>query len=260
MASQTGRRNRAGWRKAEFVGNGIPVAFLAAVFATASSAAISAEPSAAAPVAGARQESRFEGEIVRYEQADRDRPPAPGGVLFLGSSNIRLWTTLADDFAGFGPVNRGLGGCRLDELVPATRRLVAAARPAVVVVSAGTNDIAAGAAPDEVGKAFIALVAALRGDVPGVKIAFLSIAPSISRWDQRERQLAANEAVRGFIAAQGDGSGLVFIDTDAAFLGSDGRPAAECFVEDKQHPSPLANARRAAIIRPVLETLLPENR
>jgi len=210
-------------------------------------------PLAPAPSQAPSAPGRWEKEVAAIERADREHPPAPGGVVFLGSSNIRMWTTLAEDFADLGPVNRGVGGARLTELPDLAARLVAAARPAAVVVSAGTNDIAAGATPEEVRAAFAALVARLRDSVPGVRVAFLAIAPSRLRWEQWDRQQAANAAVRQFIAEQGTDSGLAFFDANAAFLDGQGEPAVECFLDDRQHPSTIGNARRAAILRPLIE-------
>jgi len=136
-------------------------------------------------------------------------------------------------------------------------RLVTAAKPAVVVVSAGGNDIAAGATPTDVRDAFAKLVAHLRPELPDARIVFLAIAPSIERWGQRDRQAEANAAIREFIDAQGMDAGLAYIDANAAFLGPDGTPAVECFLDDQLHPSTIGNARRAAIVRPLLHDLLP---
>ncbi len=199
---------------------------------------------------------RWEEEIAAFERLDRDSPPPPGGVCLLGSSNIRQWTTLADDFPGLTVVNRGVGGCRLDELAEFGPRLVAAAQPRLIVVSAGTNDIALGRSPQQIRDDFLKLVTALREDLPDVKVAFLAIAPSIRRWDQRDRQEAANDAVK--LAVESGGPALAYIDANAAFLGPDGRPAAECFLDDHQHPSTIGNARRAAVMRPALERLLAQ--
>src|SRR5829696_5225130 len=52
----------------------------------------------------------FEKEIQAFEAADRKQMPAPGGVLFVGSSSIRLWKTLEQDFPGVPVINRGFGG------------------------------------------------------------------------------------------------------------------------------------------------------
>jgi len=211
--------------------------------------AVVAEPSGPPPV-------RWEAEIAAYEAIDRDHPPELGGVCFMGSSNIRLWKTLADDFPGMNIVNRGVGGARLVELAESAPRLLAAVEPTLILVSAGTNDIGAGASPENVRRSFERFVQNVRRDLPDTKIVFLAISPSIKRWEQRERQQAANAAVQEFVASSDAGFGLFFIDANAAFLGPDDQPATECFVEDQLHPSTMGNSRRAAIIRPRLEELL----
>jgi lysophospholipase L1-like esterase/phosphoserine phosphatase len=217
-----------------------------------------AEP---APQAAVPPPVRWENEIAAFEKADQEQPPAPNGVVFLGSSNIRMWNTLAGDFPELNVINRGVGGANLAELALVADRLVPAAQPRAVVVSAGGNDIAAGATTEAVATAFAVLVKNLRTKLPDVKIAFLALLPSEKRWEQKDRQQEANEAVRDFIAArvaaEGDAAGMLYIDANAAVLGPDGRPAVECFLDDKLHPSTIGNARRAAIIRPLLHDLLP---
>ncbi len=222
--------------------------------AVATSPAVATGPAAVPPPV------RWEEEIAAFEKADREQPPPVGGVVFLGSSNIRLWNTLAGDFPDLSVVNRGVGGATLAELATLVNRLVAAAEPRAVVVSAGSNDIAAGASPTDVRDAFASLVGNLRRELPDVRIAFVAIAPSVKRWEQRERQGEANHAVREYIDAQiaaaGEQAGLAFVDANAAFLGPDGLPAAECFVDDQLHPSTIGNARRAAIMRPLVHELM----
>jgi len=216
-----------------------------------------AEP---APQAALPPPVRWENEIAAFEKADREQPPAPGGVVFLGSSNIRMWDTLDGDFPGLNVINRGVGGANLAELADVALRLVPTAKPRAVVVSAGGNDIAAGATAEAVRDAFALLVKNLRTELPDVKVAFLALLPSEKRWEQRDRQREANEAVRDFItarvAAEGDAAGMIYIDANAAVLGPDDLPAVECFLDDKLHPSTIGNARRATIIRPQLHDLL----
>jgi len=216
-----------------------------------------AEP---APQAAVPPPVRWENEIAAFEKADREQPPAPGGVVFLGSSNIRMWDTLDGDFPELNAINRGVGGANLAELAEVALRLVPTAKPRAVVVSAGGNDIAAGATAEAVRDAFALLVKNLRAELPDVKIAFLAMTASEKRWEQRDRQREANEAVRDFIAArvaaEGDAAGMTYIDANAAVLGPDDLPAVECFLDDKLHPSTIGNARRATIIRPQLHDLL----
>jgi lysophospholipase L1-like esterase/phosphoserine phosphatase len=217
-------------------------------------------PAAPSPPPAAAAEgpppTRWDEELAAFEEQDRQSPPQPGGVVLLGSSNIRLWNTLADDFPGMNIVNRGVGGCRLDELAEFAPRLVATARPKVIVVSAGTNDIAAGLSTAEIRSSFEKLVATLRRVQPEATTVFLAISPTAKRWEQRDRQAEANAAIEAFIQAESRDGDLAYLDANAAFLGPDGTPAAECFLDDLQHPSTIGNARRAEVMRPVLEGLL----
>jgi lysophospholipase L1-like esterase len=155
-------------------------------------------------------------------------------------------------------VNRGVSGCRLADLAEFAPVIAAPLEPRLVVVSAGTNDLAAGRTPADIAADFGRLVANLRRELPDVKVAFLAIAPTIMRWDQRDTQAAANAAVRAAVESGALGDGIAFIDANRAFLGSDGTPAPECFLDDQQHPSTIGNARRAELMRPLLEQLLAE--
>ena len=231
--------------------------------AAATPAAVTPAAAQAAVPAGATANegpppTRWGEELAAFARLDRESPNQPGGVCLLGSSNVRMWTTLADDFPGLNMVNRGVNGCRLAELAEFAPVLAAPLEPRLVVVSAGGNDLAAGRTPADIAADFGRLVANLRRELPDVKVAFLAISPSIKRWEQRELQAAANEAVGAAIAAGEFGAGVEFIDANRAFLGPDGTPATECFLDDQQHPSTIGNARRAEIMRPALEALLAE--
>jgi lysophospholipase L1-like esterase len=90
-------------------------------------------------------EVRFADEIERFVAADVQAPPAPGGILFVGDSDIRLWMEsgrFAADFAGLPVVNRGFGGARTWEVLLYFAQLVLPSGPHVIVYCAGDNDIA----------------------------------------------------------------------------------------------------------------------
>ncbi|MFM8282980.1 MAG: GDSL-type esterase/lipase family protein [Planctomycetaceae bacterium] len=195
---------------------------------------------------------RWEQEVAALEREDRavDRV---GGICFVGSSNIRLWSSLADDFPGWHVARRGVGGSQLHELVPVALRLVGHSRPGVIVVSAGINDIHAGRSAADVASAFADFVATVRRTLPRTTIVFLAIAPSFARWHERDEQARANALVREIVAA---GDRLAYVDAARAYLRPDGLPAAECFVTDGLHPTPVGYARRAAVLRPLLAPFL----
>ena len=50
--------------------------------------------------------------MKRYEKADSINPPAKDLILFVGSSTMENWKTLADDFPGKPVLNRGVSGTK----------------------------------------------------------------------------------------------------------------------------------------------------
>lgn len=213
------------------------------------------EPAAVAHGAGSPHAGRWEQEVAALEMLDRE-VAEPGGIAFVGSSNIRLWKSLADDFPGWRVHRRGVGGSHLADLAPVILRLVGSSRPGVIVVSAGINDIHAGRSPEQVAEAFADLVATVRAGLPGTRILFLAIAPSFARWSERDEQFRANALLREFIANQAPRADIGYIDVGDAYLRPNGLPAPECFVDDGLHPTRVGYARRAAWLRPYLERWL----
>lgn len=95
--------------------------------------------------------------IDAYTTADAEQPPARGGVVFIGSSSIRKWTTLSQDFPGLPVLNRGFGGSELADSVFYADRIILSYQPRTFVVYAGDNDIKAGKSPETVAADFKAL-------------------------------------------------------------------------------------------------------
>src|SRR5271170_7876712 len=84
------------------------------------------------------------GQLARYREADAAlAPPAAGEtrVVFLGDSITDYWK-LADFFPGKPYINRGIDGQTTPEMLVRFRQDVIALHPRVLVVLAGTNDVA----------------------------------------------------------------------------------------------------------------------
>src|SRR4029077_15673731 len=122
-------------------------------------------------------------------------PPPPGAVLFIGSSSIRLWKTLAADFPQQRVLNRRFGGSQIIDSVRYAKRIVSPYKPRLIVLYAGGNDINAGKTPEQVFTDYQAFVAKLHMALPQAKIAYISIAPNPARWAQVERGKAANQLI-----------------------------------------------------------------
>jgi lysophospholipase L1-like esterase len=179
-----------------------------------------------------RDPQRFATEIVRYEEADTAQRPRPGQILFLGSSTIRLWTTLQDDFAGFGVINRGFGGARVAEVTLNLQRIAFPYAPRQIVFFAGGNDIADGHFPEQVLADFQQFVERTRRALPDVPISYIGIYHNPHRWHLRDKFRETNSLIANYCRQV---PGLEFIETHPSFLNADGHPSPTLFAEDKLH-------------------------
>jgi lysophospholipase L1-like esterase len=191
----------------------------------------------------------WEADIQQFERADRERAFAPGGVVFVGSSSIRMWESLAEDFAGTTVLNRGFGGSEVEHVLHFADRIVLPHRPRVVVVYAGENDLAAGKAPERVLADYQALVQRIHRTLPQARVGFISIKPSPSRWHLEQAMRRTNTMVREFSARD---PRLFYVDVFSAMLGPDAVPREELFLDDRLHMNRQGYAIWRAAILPHL--------
>ena len=193
--------------------------------------------------------AQWENEIAALEKADALTPPPKGGIVFVGSSSIRLWKTLAQDFPQHRVLNRGFGGSEIADSVHFADRLVLAYEPRMVVLYAGGNDLNNGRPPAEVFADFQAFTARLRAQLPDAEIAYISSAGNPARWAQVGNVRALNGLIAAFIKDQPH---MQFINVFTPMLGGDGLPRPEIFVADKLHMNAAGYQIWTATIRPFL--------
>jgi lysophospholipase L1-like esterase len=171
-------------------------------------------------------------DMARFAAQDAATPPPAHPIVFTGSSSMRLWTMLADDFPGKPVLNRGFGGSQLRDAVHYADRIAVRYRPRAIVLYAGDNDLNAGRTPQQVLGDFRAFVVRVRRDLPRVPIVVLAIKPSVARAAQLPQQHEANALLR---AEAGRWRHVAFVDVATPMLDRDGRPRPELFVEDGLH-------------------------
>ena len=173
----------------------------------------------------------WEADMQRFEAADAQSPPPRGGVLFIGSSSIRFWDTLAQDFPGVPVINRGFGGSELRDSTWYADRIIVPYAPRQILIYAGDNDLNAGRTPQQLRADFIAFVERVRRDLPKAKIAYISNKPSPSRAQLLPVQREANT----LIAAEAKRLGVDYIDIFTPMLDATGQPDESLFIEDRLH-------------------------
>lgn len=175
---------------------------------------------------------KWEKGIAAFEKMDTANPPPKNALLFVGSSGIRLWKTLAEDFPGHPVINRGFGGSEIVDSTHFADRIIFPYEPKMIFIRAGGNDLAAGKSPEQVFADFKEFMDAVHAKMPGIDIAYIALNPSIARWSQSDKEKALNAMVEELSKQVPH---LKYIETFSMVLGSDGKPRPELFIADKLH-------------------------
>jgi lysophospholipase L1-like esterase len=201
------------------------------------------------------------GQLRRYHDADAAlAAPSPGEprVIFFGDSITDIWK-LDDSFPGKHYINRGIGGQTTPQMLVRFRADVIDLRPAVVVILAGTNDIAGNSGPEtleQIEGDYASLAELARAH--GIRVVFSSVTPinydnprALLFFLQRspEKILALNEWLKKYCAEHG----LVYLDYFAALVDERGL-LKKGLSGDGLHP----NAAGFAVMAPLAQAAIEQ--
>ncbi|HWE40050.1 MAG TPA: GDSL-type esterase/lipase family protein [Isosphaeraceae bacterium] len=176
--------------------------------------------------------ARWEKEIAAFQAADRQDPPPKGAILFIGSSTIRLWKTLAEDFPEHKVINRGFGGSEIVDATHFADRIIFAYEPRQIFLRAGGNDIHAGRLPEEVADDFAEFVRTVHARLPNTEILYIGVSPAPARWGETDKYRDLNERIRKMALGM---RRVGFVDNFDIGIKPDGQPRDGVFVGDKLH-------------------------
>lgn len=193
----------------------------------------------------------FRKEIDVFKKKDSTQMPAPGSILFVGSSSFTKWTDVQDYFPGYPIINRGFGGSSLPDLIRYVDDVIIPYNPKQVVIYCGENDIAASdtVTAQLVLQRFQTLFFMTRKKLPETYIAFISIKPSPSRWKFEPVIVETNKQIRKFLRRQ---RRTKFVKVHDAMLKPDGSVMTDIFIADNLH----MNAKGYAIWQPIIKKAL----
>jgi lysophospholipase L1-like esterase len=174
-------------------------------------------------------------------------------TVFYGSSSIRLWQTLEEDFKEYTPVNLGFGGSTLAACIWFFHRIVAPYRPSLFVLYAGENDIGDGRHPEEVFIFYQHMVHLIRKHYGDIPLAYISIKPSIARLGLLGGIKKANRLIAREI--RHSKSQDYYINVYDSMVDTHGHPLRELYDDDGLH----LNANGYALWRKVVGSSIREN-
>lgn len=178
------------------------------------------------------KEHRFEKDIQAFEKADAATPVAADSVLFVGSSSIRMWKTLAEDFPDAAVINRGFGGSEISDQLHFFDRIIPIYKPRKIVMFCGENDIWRDESPEAVYADFRTFVDRASKALPGVPIGFIELKPSPARSSKWAAYQKCNGLIRAYCKDQ---PLLRYFDVSVDMLDDNGAPRTELFLKDQLH-------------------------
>ena len=201
------------------------------------------------------------GELSRYRDANAALPPpaaTENRVVFFGDSITDMWK-LDESFPGKSYINRGIGGQTTPQMLVRFREDVINLQPKVVVILAGTNDIAGNTGPmtlDEIEANYASL--AELASAHHVRVVFSSVLPvhnytpqSQDAFAQRSptKILELNRWLKNYCATNGD----VYLDYFSAMVDDKGLLKRD-LAEDGLHP----NKAGYKIMAPLAESAITQ--
>jgi lysophospholipase L1-like esterase len=148
-------------------------------------------------------------------------------------------------------VNRGVNGERSDHIRARFTRHVLDAKPSVVVIIAGVNDVYQGRTAEAVKRELEAMYHAARAArIPVVAGTILPYNPAGA--DENARMRAVNDWIRDYAARHAE---IVFCDTRAA-VSAPGQPDRLVSSPDGLHPSPDGYRLMATALEPAIKVAL----
>jgi lysophospholipase L1-like esterase len=199
------------------------------------------------------------GQLARYREANAAlQSPAAGEnrVVFFGDSITDNWK-IADSFPGKPYINRGIGGQTTPQMLVRFRQDVIDLKPKVVVILAGTNDIAGNTGPmrlEDIEANYASLAELAQSN--GIYIVFSSVLP-ISNYTPQSQELFAERspekilALNHWLKAYCATKGYIYLDYFTPMVDEKGWLRRD-LAEDGLHP----NAAGYKIMAPLAEAAI----
>jgi acyl-CoA thioesterase I len=201
------------------------------------------------------------GGLDRFKQANEQLPaPAPGEnrVVFMGDSITQGWK-LDESFPGKPYINRGIGGQTSPQMLVRFRQDVVDLKPKVVVILAGTNDLAGNTGPMTLQQTEDNLASMSEiAHANGIRVVLCSVLPAYDfAWAPGLQPAIRIFQLNAWIKDYAEQKGYIYIDYYSALKDDrGGLPAA--LSTDGVHPLPAGYAMMAPLAEAGIEKALKQ--
>ncbi|TKC65482.1 G-D-S-L family lipolytic protein [Pedobacter hiemivivus] len=191
----------------------------------------------------------FEKNIKAFDKRDSIEKVQPGSNLFVGSSSITNWKDVADYFPESYVINRGFGGSKFEDLLYYGDRVIMPYKPAKIFIYEGDNDIAKGIDTETLIKQAAMLRQRIAAVFPKVPVVFISVKPSVARWELKDKYVAFNQALKKYAKKE---KLTAFADVWTPMLDANGEVFKDVFLPDNLHMKPNGYQIWQKVLQPFL--------
>lgn len=200
-------------------------------------------------------------DLQRYRKMNAELPPPARDedrVVFFGNSITEAWTPhFATMFPGKPYIGRGISGQTTPQMLVRFRQDVIALRPKVVVILAGTNDIAGNTGPSslEMIQDNLASMAELASS-NGIRVVMSSVLPAYRyRWKPELEPAQTIIALNAWIREYARTHDAVYVDYHSAMT-DERQGLRDVFSEDGVHPNEAGYRAMAPLVTAAIEQAL----
>lgn len=199
--------------------------------------------------------------LARFARDNATYPPPKAGerrVVFFGDSITDFWGhPIGEFFPGRGYINRGISGQTTPQMLVRFRADVIALKPAVVVILAGTNDIAGNTGASSLGMIEDNLSSMTElARAHGIRVVLATLLPvsdAVVKDQTLRRPPQAIRALNAWIRQYAGAEHLVFLDYAPAMSDDGGALKAE-LTDDGLHP----NAKGYTVMAPLAQQAIEQ--
>ena len=197
--------------------------------------------------------------LAKFRDADKLLPPPAQGetrVVFMGDSITEGWgmkgTATTPDRGEFFPgkpyINRGISGQTTPQMLVRFRQDVILLKPQVVVLLAGTNDIAENTGKEtmeEIGNNIASMSDLARAN--GIRVVLCSVLPASDfHWHKGLEPAPKTKALNAWMKDYAAKNGIVYVDYYSSMVNDEGGLKAE-LSPDGVHPNKAGYALMAPL-------------
>ncbi|MEP3373769.1 MAG: GDSL-type esterase/lipase family protein [Maribacter dokdonensis] len=152
-------------------------------------------------------------------------------IVFTGSSSVRLWRKLQEEFPDHQIINSGFGGSQASDLLYFIDELILSFNPKKVFIYEGDNDLWAKKRPADVLDTTADIIRRIKAKNTSTQVILISAKPSISRWKIRGKYKRLNRKMERFTQ---DDPNLFYVDVWKPMLNKR-KLKTDIFIEDGLH-------------------------